>query len=233
VKYGVASARLCAGRRFATPCILAACLYLGLPWIAPAVSRAATPEPGTLRPKQADFAGKRASDEARQVANWVVDSGDNRKLPFVIVDKKNARVFVFNSGGRLRGAAPALLGLARGDGSVPGIGDRPISSIRPEERTTPAGRFVSSLGRNLRGNLILWVDYDNAISLHIMTTDAPHECRPHRLATPTPDDNRISHGCINVSAKFFNKVVVPAFTGTNGIVYVLPESRPARQFFGW
>jgi len=47
----------------------------------------------------------------------------------------------------------------------------------------------------------------------------------------TPLDKRISYGCINVPAKFFDNVVRPAFTGTNGIVYVLPETRLAREVF--
>ena len=56
--------------------------------------------------------------------------------------------------------------------------------------------------------------------------------RLERLATLTPLDNRISHGCIDVPARFYEKVVRPAFTGTEGIVYVLPETRPARDVFG-
>ena len=53
----------------------------------------------------------------------------------------------------------------------------------------------------------------------------PEERRAQRLATPTPLDNRISYGCINVPVNFFKRVIGPAFKGTNGIVYVLPESR--------
>lgn len=165
------------------------------------------------------------------MADWVIDSGDNRSMPFAIVDKTDAKVFVFDAKGRLRGAAPALLGLALGDDAVPGIGDRPLSSIRPEERTTPAGRFEAALDRNLRGKEILWVDYDGAVSMHPVVTTKPEERRAQRLATPTPLDNRISYGCINVPAKFFETVVRTAFTGTNGIVYVLPETRTAREVF--
>lgn len=182
-------------------------------------------------PKRANFEGERASQEARYVADWVVDSGDNRGMPFAIVDKTDAKVFVFYTDGRLRGAAPVLLGLARGDDAVPGIGDRKLSSIRREERTTPAGRFVAVLDRNLRGEDILWVDYDAAISMHRVHTNKPEERRSQRLATPTPLDNRISYGCINVPAKFYDNVVRPAFTGTNGIAYVLPETRSAREVF--
>ncbi|MFZ3114509.1 MAG: hypothetical protein WA121_02770 [Syntrophales bacterium] len=183
------------------------------------------------RPKRANFERERASHEARRVADWVVDSGDNRSMPFVIVDKTDAKVFVFHADGRLRGAAPALLGRARGDDSVPGIGDRKISHIRREKRTTSAGRFVAALDRNLRGEDILWVDYDAAISLHRVHTNKSKERRLQRLATPTPLDNRISYGCINVPAKFYENVVRPAFTGTNGIAYVLPETRLAREVF--
>ena len=189
------------------------------------------------RPKRANFERERASREARHVADWVVHAGDNhagdnRSLPFVIVDKVDARVFVFDAEGRLRGAAPALLGQARGDDAVPGIGDRELSRIRPEEKTTPAGRFVAVLGGNMRGEDVLWVDYDGAVSMHRVLTTNPKERRLQRLATPTPLDNRISYGCINIPKKFYENVVRTAFTGTSGIVYVLPETRPARAVFG-
>ena len=181
--------------------------------------------------KRVNFKQESASPDARHVADWVVDSGDNRGMPFVIVDKKEAKVFVFHADGLLRGAAPALLGLAQGDDSVPGIGDRKLSTILPDERTTPAGRFVASLDRNLHGGEILWVDYDSAISLHPVVTSNAKEQRAQRLATASPLDNRISYGCINVPVEFFKNVVSAALKGTNGIVYVLPEIRQSRQVF--
>ena len=181
--------------------------------------------------KQANFEQESASQDARHIADWVVDSSDNRNMPFVIIDKTQAKVFLFNAEGRLQGAAPALLGLARGDDSVPGIGDRPLSSMRSDERTTPAGRFVAEMGRSVHGQEILWVDYAAAISLHRVITSNPKEHRAQRLATPTPLDNRISFGCINVPASFFDDVVLPAFKGTKGIVYILPETRSPRKVF--
>jgi hypothetical protein len=180
----------------------------------------------------ADFGRERASRAARQMADWIADSANNLGLPFVIVDKIDARIFVFDAGGRLRGAAPALLGLARGDDTVPGIGDREHADMPPSTRTTPAGRFVAALCMNARGEDVVWVDYDAAVSLHRVITAKPEERRLQRLATPTPLDKRISYGCINVPAKFFDTVVSPAFTGTKGIVYVLPETRPRREIFG-
>ena len=198
-----------------------------------AIAKAVELEPVLVqRVRHAGFEREAASRDARAVANWVVDSRDSKGMPFAIVDKKDAKVFVFDADGRLRGAGPALLGLAIGDDAVPGIGNRALSSILPEERTTPAGRFVATLDRNLKGKEILWVDYAGAVSMHPVVSSKAAERRLQRMASPSPLDNRISYGCINVPAEFFDKVVRPAFTGTSGIVYVLPESSSAQLMFG-
>jgi hypothetical protein len=106
----------------------------------------AEPEPQpAAQAAESTGAAEPASQPAWQVADWVVASDDNRDLPFMIVDKVSAEVLVFAADGRLLGRSPALLGLARGDESEPGIGDRPLSTIRPDERTTQAGRFIASL----------------------------------------------------------------------------------------
>ena len=182
-------------------------------------------------PKRANFVGENKSRNAQHLADWVIDSGDNRGMAFVIVDKIDAKVFVFDAYGQLRGAAPALLGQARGDDNIPGIGDRRLSDIRPEERVTPAGRFVASLGFNLHGKDVLWVDYDGAVSLHRVVTNNPKERRLERLASQKPLDHRISFGCINVPVNFFNDVVRPTFIGTYGIVYVLPDTKSISEIF--
>jgi hypothetical protein len=64
--------------------------------------------------KRANFEREHKSRNAQHMADWVIDSGDNRGMPFAIVDKMDAKVFVFDSDGRLRGAAPALLGPSPG-----------------------------------------------------------------------------------------------------------------------
>ena len=95
-----------------------------------------------------DLGGAAVSADARYVAQWVLDSHDNGDKPFVIVDKKDATVFVFGAKGTLVGATPALLGFARGDHSVPGVGELAPARIPLADRTTPAGSAVdSALGR--------------------------------------------------------------------------------------
>lgn len=137
---------------------------------------------------------------------------------------------MFDARGRILGAAPALLGLGRGDDTVAGIGQRRLATIRPAERTTPAGRFEAALGNDFDQD-ILWVDYDSGLSLHRVIVGSRTDRRHARLASPTARDNRISYGCINVPARFYDTVVAPAFKGTVGIVYILPETRPIEAVF--
>lgn len=181
--------------------------------------------------KMADLGRELASAEVRHVANWAVHSGDHRRQPFAVVDKVDGRLYVFDADGRLRGATAALVGAAPGDDTVPGIGERKISSIRPEERTTPAGRFEARMGVGPKGEDILWVDYENALALHRVVTNVPQERRLQRLASQVPADRRITYGCINVPAVFYDAVVKPTFAQAGGVVYILPELRPAEDLF--
>jgi hypothetical protein len=207
-------------------------LWLSLMLVAwPSLAAART---GTAKaPKSAHAAPKAQapSDTVTQLARWVITTDDHSGLPFAIIDKVAARVFVFRADGRFLGDGPVLLGLARGDNSTPGVGDREVAAIPRDERTTPAGRFVASFGAAASDRGVLWVDYPTAISMHPVDTSNPKERRPQRLSSPTPRDNRITHGCINVSADFYRKVVRPTFTGTSGIVYILPEDRRIQEVF--
>lgn len=179
----------------------------------------------------ADFAGTHPPHDVKQIAEWAMRSGDNAGMPFAVLDKVRAHVHVFDRNGRLQGNSPVLLGLAPGDDSVPGIGERPIGKILPHERTTPAGRFVAEPGRNAHGEDIVWIDYDVAVSMHRVRPTNPKERRLERLATPTDADNRISYGCVNVPVAFYDRYIEPVFGRAKGIVYVLPETRTLRETF--
>jgi hypothetical protein len=181
--------------------------------------------------KRAAFAKVAASPDVRKIADWVVDSSDNKDLPFAIIDKKNARIFVFEPNGHVKGAAPVLLGLAKGDHTVPGIGSKEYSEMRPEDRTTPAGRFSIERGPNEHGVNVVWLDYESALSLHPVVKGTPKERRAARLSSPTAADNRISFGCINAPTAFFTKIIDPTFKEARGIIYVLPETKPLQQVF--
>jgi len=180
----------------------------------------------------ADFRQDKPSPDARLMANWVVTTHDNGRHAFILVDKKDARVYVFGPEGHLKDSAPALMGAARGDAIAPGSGDKPLSQIKPDEKITPAGRFVAEVGQNANNEDVIWVDYDDAISMHRVRPLVAQERRLERLATQTTDDNRISFGCINLPVSFYEDVAKPEVTGHGAVVYVLPEVKTPQQVFG-
>lgn len=210
--------------------------------LVPAAARRAASQPVSLKRAApasaapalhlADFAGRRASADARHVANWVIDSGDAKGHAFVIVDKKDARVFVFDPDGKLVASAPALIGAAVGDDPVPGIGEKPLKDVKPEEKTTPAGRFVAEPGVNAGGEDIVWVSYDLAVSMHRVRPLVKAERRLQRLASATSKDNRISFGCINLPVAFYERTLKPTVARNGAIIYVLPETRTPQEQFG-
>jgi hypothetical protein len=171
------------------------------------------------------------SRDANAALARVMLTHDNGVAPFIIIDKRSARLWLFDAQGQARGNTAVLLGLARGDDTVPGIGDKPLARIRTGERTTPAGRFVAEPGRNARGDDIFWIDYDAAVSLHRVHDVNRGEQRLQRLSTPSAADNRISYGCVNVPAAFYDQMLMPLVGGGRLVVYLLPETRPLDTIF--
>jgi hypothetical protein len=182
--------------------------------------------------RHARFGDALPSPDARRLADWIADTRDNAGSDFVIVDKKFATLYVFDAQTSLRAQTPVLLGAAVGDDSVPDIGTRPIAEVREEERTTPAGRFMGERGHNALGSDVVWVDYDAAVSIHRVVTSRPSERRLQRLATRSVADKRISYGCINVPAAFYEAYVRPTFARRRAPIYVLPEVKSVQQVFG-
>jgi len=199
---------------------------------APSPDLAAQPRSQLFSNSAAAFASlSDVSDEAKSMWQSVTGSADNRRLPFAIVDKKAARIFVFEADGQLRGASPVLLGLTRGDGGLVSLVNRPVSSLLADERTTPAGRFASEPGRNLSGEAIVWMDYAAKLAIHRLRPAEPHERRAERLASATADDNRISFGCVVVPVSFYESVIAQSLGKSHGVVYVLPETQKPQYLF--
>ncbi|MES3012398.1 MAG: hypothetical protein V4750_01550 [Pseudomonadota bacterium] len=179
-----------------------------------------------------DFGAEPASHDARYAAVHVLDTADHQQRPFAIVDKRDARVYVFDASGRLIGASSVLLGLAPGDTAIADIAQRAPASLMAHERSTPSGRFESQPGHNDKGEAIVWIDYAASLAIHRLRPAPAHERRPERLASAVPDDNRISLGCIIVPVAFYEAVVAPLLGRQRGVVYVLPETRPVQALFG-
>lgn len=170
--------------------------------------------------------------DAKNLADWISESGDNQALPFIIVDKKGTRVFIFHANGNLHGTTRALIGTMIGDDITPGVGNKKIVDVTLQERTTPAGRFESQLGFSSTKSELLWIDYESGVSMHPVVTSNPSENRLRRLASSNASEHRITYGCVNVSRLFYKEQVHEAFKITGGIVYILPEIHSILKVFG-
>jgi hypothetical protein len=214
------------------PAIRAACvalaLVLALASFGVASAQEAAPQPVTAVDQLPQ--GQEVSDTVIELAGWVAATGDSQGYPFAVIDKAAAQILVFGGDGRLRGAAPGLFGSAIGDHAAPGIAGLALREIPGRDRTTPAGRFVGGFGPSTDAGRVLWVDYDSAVSMHPTATGVPAERRPERLASPSPDDNRVTHGCINVSPEFYEQIIRPTFE-RGGVFYVLPDTVPLAETF--
>jgi hypothetical protein len=203
-------------------------------------ARPAASKPSTL--SKPSKPSKPASSEAKpelslsaaatRVVDWIAASGDNGALPYIVIDKNNAALFLFDAKGKSLGTAPVLIGVAIGDEATPGIGSKNLAEIGPAEKTTPAGRFLAKYGLAAGRQKVLWVDYATSVALHpIPTGYNPKERRRERMLSPTSDDNRITFGCINVPLTFYTRNVQPLFRKKGGYVYILPDTRPLEAVF--
>lgn len=166
-----------------------------------------------------------ALEAVRHVVQWVINADDHQGKPFAIVDKQQARLYVFTAQGRFAGASDALLGATLGDHTVPGVGARAqFGEVRDDERTTPAGRFDAIPGTNLSGEHVVWADYASAFAIHRLRPGRAHAARKQRLDSATPGDNRVSLGCVIVPVAFYQQVVQRVLGVGRSVVYVLPES---------
>lgn len=170
------------------------------------------------------------SEAATRVTNWVATSGDNARLPYIVIDKRSAAMFLFDAKGKQVTKAPVLIGIAPGDDATPGIGTKNLSEIGPAEKTTPAGRFLAKYGMAAGKQNVLWVDYATSVAIHTIPTGKPREKRRERMLSKTSEDNRITFGCINVPKAAYAKIR-QLFGKKGGYVYILPDTKPVEAVF--
>ena len=184
-----------------------------------------------------DNAGPPISADARQAIGEMVEKGNNTML---ILDKKQGQMITVENG-RVVETGPALMGRDPGDSG----------SIRT--RVTPAGIFAlheyKTTDKNYATGTFLAFECNDpksptvCLALHAVWNKLPSERRPQRLATPTADDNKISNGCVNVDAAYYQRI--REFLSRNSWVeqngakqilrqprfVILPEQAPVNSIF--
>lgn len=168
------------------------------------------------------------SEDVATTADQIVVKEDSNGKPFVIGDKVNGKLYAFNEHGKLLARMPALYGKEKGDIRTTGA------------RITPSGRFEADLDQSMnnpdeRGfiygtTIDFYEDDDSIVAIHRLYTAIPEEDRPGRLESATPEDNRISYGCVNCPDKAYEEILKPLFK-KGGVVYILPETDEGMERF--
>lgn len=137
---------------------------------------------------------------------------------FIIADKPNGMLHVFNPDGSMLVQDAALYGKDAGD------------KLDGKSKITPAGKFTLEAHANneYAGGVVLampeTMDSTGLIAVHAAFLGNPKENRLGRLSSPSTADNKISYGCINTAHKTFTDKIVPNIEAFNGgMIMVLPD----------
>ena len=140
--------------------------------------------------------------------------------PIITADKTNGTISVYWPDSQKTIVEPALFGKIKSNElnlasyDVPGK----LTGI------TPAGSFPvkKMVSWRLNENILTFIEGKSTIvAIHPLWNGNPDQHRIQRLKSITPDDNRITQGCINVDATFFYSVLDNLPDGT--ILNILPE----------
>jgi hypothetical protein len=146
---------------------------------------------------------------------------------FIIADKPNGMLHVFNADGSMLVQDAALYGKDIGDT------EGKVSSLEGGKKITPAGNYTLRAAANADyagGKLLQLVetkDTNNAyIAVHAAYLGDPKEQRLQRLASPGAEGKRISYGCVNTTHDTFLKSILPNIDSLNGgMIFVLPDAQ--------
>ena len=174
-------------------------------------------------------AAKAKMSEAAQVTySAVAPIAKAANKAFMITDKAGGMLHVFHADGSLLVQDVALVGKDVGDKlegakKITPAGQYDLHLVPDAEYT---GGFVYHMGGAVREDGL-------TVAVHAVYTGEASEKRPERLATPTPKDNRISWGCINVNNSTMVDTLLPAKAEINGsLIFVMPEnSEDIAKFF--
>ncbi len=118
---------------------------------------------------------------------------------FVVMDKKRGELLVIEQGGVLM-RSPALYGKGKGEDRRKDATVTPAGIFNMQECTVDPREYDGG-----RGYAFLQTKTSTCL-IHPTWNGVPSEKRAQRLASASPEDNAISHGCINVPYEFYSKL---------------------------
>ena len=144
----------------------------------------------------------------------------DKATPSITIDKKAGTISVYYPETNKTITQPALLGKIKSNTLDMSKYDRPSKT----DYITPAGTFkiTKMFSWRLNEPMAVFIKGKSSVSaIHPVWMKNPNQRRVQRLLSPTPDDNRITGGCVNVDSKFFYSVINNLPDGTE--LTILPE----------
>lgn len=164
---------------------------------------------------------------AQSVYESMAPTANDSGKGFIIADKPNGMLHVFNADGSVLVQDAALYGKDIGDI------ESKLSSLKGGAKITPAGKFtlVATPDAEYAGGMILELaetasEGNGVIAVHAAYLGNASEKRNQRLASPGVADKRISYGCVNTTHDTFLKSILPNIKSLNGgMIFVLPDAQ--------
>lgn len=165
-------------------------------------------------------AAAKMSPLAQQVYENMASAAKASGKGFIIADKPNGMIHVFNADGSVLAQDAALYGKQAGD------------KLDGKSKITPAGGYVLKprADAEYAGGMVLAMpettDATGYIAVHAAYLGDPKENRTGRLNSASADDNKISYGCINTAHDTFLKKILPNIEEFNGgMIFILPDAQ--------
>lgn len=141
--------------------------------------------------------------------------------PSLVADKARGSITLYHEGATT--TVPALYGRRKED-SI----DWSYFNARPgiAPYITPAGKYKlkAMYSTRLRSTILVFHEGDHAVlAIHSVYVGRPEQRRVERLESASPDDNRITNGCINVPAEFMAKLLALPDGLTLEVLQEMPE----------
>lgn len=165
----------------------------------------------------------------------MLDRAKDKKCNFIIADKPEWTLYLFDVKWQSITSFPGLFGKTKWDIIPRSAIWKDPDRLNKNESISPAwilvldkiykNTYLDSYALNIGED---WdkdgsINYEWWTALHPVYLKNPAEKRLTRLASKTPEDNKISHWCINISKTDFDKWIFPYFE-LGGILATTPDN---------
>jgi len=159
----------------------------------------------------------------------------NHDQNFLMVDKLHALLFYFKNGQPIY-SDPVLTGASTADRFTPDILAKSFSEpLTQSQKITPAGRYTVTRDYDPLYGIIFEINEihgkDWSLAIHTVYLGLPHEKRRERLQSPSPHDNLVTYGCMNIDADGIRFLARHLPKKGKTPLYILPRDESATATF--